>query len=76
MSICQNAVRKFSIKSSPPHHNRFTAIFQGPPGWAGARRKLLLDFMVQGRITEADTPTIRVAATPSGPLNLQLHIIH
>jgi len=30
------------------HHNRFMAIFPGP---AGARRKLLLDFMVLGRIT-------------------------
>jgi len=30
-------------------HNRFTALFPGPPGWAGARRELL-DFMVQGKI--------------------------
>jgi len=28
------------------HHNHFTALFPGPPGWAGARRELL-DFMVQ-----------------------------
>jgi len=27
----------------------FTALFPGPPGWAGARRELL-DFMVQGKI--------------------------
>jgi len=31
------------------HHNRFTALFPGPPRWAGARRELL-DFMVQGKI--------------------------
>jgi len=31
------------------HHNRFTALFPGPPGWAGARRELL-DLMVQGKI--------------------------
>jgi len=31
------------------HYNRFTAVFLGPPGWAGARRELL-DFMVQGKI--------------------------
>ena len=30
-------------------HNRFTAFFPGPPGWAGARRELL-DFMVQAKI--------------------------
>jgi len=33
----------------PHHHNRFTAFFPGPPGWAGARRELL-DFMVQRKI--------------------------
>ena len=31
------------------HHNRFMALFPGPPGWAGARGELL-DFMVQGKI--------------------------
>ena len=31
------------------HHNCFTALFPGPPGWAGARRKLM-DFKVQGKI--------------------------
>jgi len=30
-------------------HIRFTALFPGPPRWAGARRELL-DFMVQGKI--------------------------
>jgi len=34
-------------------HNCFMALFRGLPGWAGARRNLLLDFMVQGQITEA-----------------------
>jgi len=33
---------------------------------ASARRNLLLDFLVQGKITEADTLTIRMGATPSG----------
>jgi len=35
--------------TKPPHHNRLTALFPGPPGWAGARIELL-DFMVQGKI--------------------------
>jgi len=43
-----------------------------PPGWAGARRELL-EFMVQGRLTEADTPTIRLGATPSGLTSAHLH---
>jgi len=33
------------------HHDRFTALFPGPPGWAGARRELL-DFMVQRKINK------------------------
>ena len=41
---------------SPPHHNRFTALFPGPPGWASARRELL-DLWCKGRLTEADTQT-------------------
>jgi len=46
-------------------HNHFTAIFLGLPRWAGARRNLLLDFMVQGKISEADTLTIWLGATAS-----------
>jgi len=53
-------------------HNRFTALFWGPPGWAGARRELL-DFMVQERLTDANTPTIRLGATPSGLTSAHLH---
>jgi len=37
----------YSYYTTP--HNCFTALFLGPPGWAGARRELL-DFMVQGNI--------------------------
>ena len=43
----------------PPHHNRFTALLPGPPGWACARRELL-DFMRQGKINrgrQTDHPT-------------------
>ena len=47
---CRSCHPTDSVKA--PHHNhrnRFTALFPGPPGWAGARRKLL-DFMLQGNI--------------------------
>jgi len=55
-------------------HNRFTALFPGPPAWAGARRELL-DFVVwcKGRLTEADTQTIRLGATPSRLTSPNLH---
>jgi len=39
----------FLVTGHTHTHNRFTAHFPGPPGWAGARRELL-DFMVQRKI--------------------------
>jgi len=42
------------------------AIFPGLPRSAGARRNLLLDFMVQGKMTKSATLTIQMGATPSG----------
>jgi len=48
------------------HTQLFMALFPGQSRSAGARRDLLPDFVVQGKITEADTPTIRLGATPSG----------
>jgi len=60
------------VVTPPPHHNRFTALFPGPPASAGARKEFL-DFVVQGKITEADTPTIRLGTTPSGLTSAHLH---
>jgi len=53
------------------HHNRFTALFPGPPGLAGARRELL-DFMVQGKINRG-RHTDHPADTPSGLTSAHLH---
>ena len=53
------------LKAITHTHNRFTGLIPGLPGWAGCTRNLL-DFMVQGKITEADTATIRMGANPSG----------
>jgi len=42
--IFKNIKSQYSVsrqQSDQPHHNRFTAIFPGPPGRAGARRELL-----------------------------------
>jgi len=55
-----------------PHHNRFMALFLGTPSWTNKKRELL-DFMVQGRLTQADTPIIRLGATPSGLSSAHLH---
>jgi len=40
------------------------ALFPELPVWASARRNLLPVFVVQGEISEADKPTIRLGATP------------
>jgi len=42
----------------------FYGPFPGPPGWAGARENLGT-LWCKGRLTEADTQTIRLGATPS-----------
>jgi len=47
------------------HHNRFTALFPGPPEWAAARGELL-DFMVEGKINRG-----RHTDHPAGCLSIQ-----
>jgi len=56
----------------PSQHNRFTALFPGPTGWADARTELL-DFMVQGKINRgrytdhrAGHHSIRTNQCPAG----------
>jgi len=46
-------------------HTRFTALFPGPSGWAGARRELL-DFMVQRKINRG-----RHTDNPAGRHSIQ-----
>ena len=47
---CFETVDRASEKATTHHNlNCFTALFPGPPRWAGARRELL-DFMVQRKI--------------------------
>jgi len=102
--------KNFSVTT--PHHNRFTALFPRPPGWAGARREMsemccawlagntgckttivLWPFFrdhlgelvpeqncwtlwFKGRLTEADTLTIWLGATPSRLTSVYLHHRH
>ena len=57
------------LQVSPSHHNCFTALFRGPPGWAGAKRELL-DFMVQGKINRGihTDHSIRTNQCPPPPV--------
>ena len=47
------------------HTQPFYGAFSSTTWWTGVRRDLL-DFVVPGKISEADTLTIRLGATPSG----------
>ena len=58
--------------TTTPHHNRFTALFPGAPGWASARRKLL-DFMVQGKINKGRHTDNLAGTTPSGLTSTHLY---
>jgi len=57
LSVSKETCRDSEITKCPASHqacyththNHFTALFPGPPGWAGARRELL-DSVVQGKI--------------------------
>jgi len=56
----------------PPHHNRFTALFRDQPG-EPVPEKNFWTLWCKGRLTEADTLTIRLGATPSGLTSAHLH---
>jgi len=59
-----------------PHHNHFTALFPGPPRWAGARRELLQGKIYWGRHTDHPArrhsiQTNQCPPPPSSPYFLQ-----
>jgi len=56
----------------PLHHNHFTALFPGQPG-EPVPEKNFWTLWCKERLTEADTPTIRLGATPSGLTSAHLH---
>jgi len=62
-----------STDITPPHHNRFTALFfQDHPGEPVPEQNFWT-LWCMGRLTEADTPTIQLGATPSGLTTAHLH---
>jgi len=58
--------------ANDPHHNRFTALFPGPPGQPVLEENFWT-LWCKGKLTEADTLTIRLGATPSGLTSAHLH---
>ena len=67
MSLHSNSWSAIATHTQTHTHNRFTALFPGPYGWAGARRELL-DFMVQVEINHpAGHHSIRTNQCPRPP---------
>jgi len=67
-----NVLLKIGAKLNHHHHNRFTALFpdrQGEP----VPDQNFWTLWCKGRLTEADTPTIRLGTTPSGLTSAHLH---
>jgi len=65
-------IGNFCITPPPPHHNHFMALFQDHPGEPVPEEKFWT-LWCKGRLTDTDTPTIRLGATPYGPTNAHLH---
>jgi len=53
-------------------HNRFTALFRDHPGEPVPEENFWTSWC-KGRLTEADTPTIWLGATPTGLTSAHLH---
>jgi len=58
--------------TTPPHHNRLRPFFWDHPGELVPEENFWT-LWCKGRLTEADTPTIRLGATPSGLTTAHLH---
>jgi len=56
----------------PPHHNRFMVLFPDQPG-EPVPEENFWTLWCKGRLTEADTLTIWLGATPSALSSAQLH---
>jgi len=79
---CQGKKEKCKIKLAdkinitslppPPHHNRFTALFPNHLG-EPVPEENFWTLWCKERLTEADTMTIRLGATPSGLTSAHLH---
>ena len=55
--------RKYTVHANT--HDRFYGPFSGTTRVSLCQKKFFWTFMVQEEITEADTPTIQLGATPS-----------
>jgi len=64
LSVIHSAYLKWTLTKPSPHHNHFTALFRDHPG-EPVPEENFWTLWCKGRLTEANTPTIRLGATPS-----------
>ena len=67
-----DTIRVKLMISPPPHHNRFSALFRDHPG-EPVPEENFWTLWCKGRLTQADTLTIRLGATASGLTSAHLH---
>jgi len=65
-------VRNWMSLRLPPHHNRFTVLFRDHPGEPVTEQNFWR-LWCKKTLTKANTPTIRLGATPSGLTSAHLH---
>jgi len=68
----EHEMLKHQWQTTTPHHNHFTALFRDHPG-EPVPEENFWTLWCKGRLTEADTPTIRMDATLSGLTSAHLH---
>ena len=69
---CSTCVQECIHSSHHHNHNRFTALSWDHPG-EPVPEENFWTLWCKGRLTEADTPTIRLGATPSRLTSAHLH---
>jgi len=73
LRVWQTNDHHITVTPPPPYHNRFTAFFPGPCPREPVPEENFWTLWCKGRLTEAETPTIRMGATPSGLTSAHLH---
>jgi len=72
LAVSCEVVGSVQLNYNIPHHIRFTALFPNLPGKPVPEENFWTSWY-KGRLTEADTPTIRLGATPVGLTSAHLH---
>jgi len=71
-SVLTHIISLATAEFTTPHHNRFTTLFRDHSGEPVPEENFWTSWC-KGRLTEADTQTIRLGATPSGLSSAHLH---